>query len=155
MSRGTPAAGGRGVSGEWQQNGRSGHSRTAPASGTPHGRWADVQHYEPLRAHPAPHGHGRLPAAAAPAVPRMRSPRSTFADGATPIYDSLYAEYRRLFRALPGDRTGEEELRFDFGTPSGAGTGTWSRQDAPVTPWRAPAWHVPALPPAPRHGHHH
>lgn len=31
---------------------------------------------------------------------------------ATPIYDSLYSEYRRLFRALPGDRTGEEDLRF-------------------------------------------
>ena len=32
---------------------------------------------------------------------------------ATPIYDRLYAEYRRLFRALPGDRSGEEELRFE------------------------------------------
>ncbi|WP_153452754.1 hypothetical protein [Streptomyces smaragdinus] len=31
----------------------------------------------------------------------------------TPIYDELCAEYRRLFRALPGDRTGEEKLRFD------------------------------------------
>ncbi|MFJ6216102.1 hypothetical protein ACIQGZ_22615 [Streptomyces sp. NPDC092296] len=31
---------------------------------------------------------------------------------ATPIYDALYAEYRRLFRALPGDRAGEEDLRF-------------------------------------------
>ncbi|MFE9425822.1 hypothetical protein ACFYNO_22970 [Kitasatospora sp. NPDC006697] len=30
----------------------------------------------------------------------------------TPIYDELYSEYRRLFRALPGDRSGEEELRF-------------------------------------------
>ncbi|WP_069814287.1 hypothetical protein [Streptomyces sp. TP-A0874] len=30
----------------------------------------------------------------------------------TPIYDALYAEYRRSFRALPGDRTGEEELKF-------------------------------------------
>lgn len=30
----------------------------------------------------------------------------------TPIYDALYSEYRRLFRALPGDRTGEEDLRF-------------------------------------------
>ncbi|MER5865238.1 hypothetical protein [Kitasatospora sp. NPDC002040] len=30
----------------------------------------------------------------------------------TPIYDTLYSEYRRLFRALPGDRTGEEDLRF-------------------------------------------
>ncbi|MFC7219386.1 hypothetical protein ACFQLX_14585 [Streptomyces polyrhachis] len=31
----------------------------------------------------------------------------------TPIYDELCAEYRRLFRALPGDRAGEERLRFD------------------------------------------
>lgn len=31
----------------------------------------------------------------------------------TPIYDALFAEYRRLFRALPGDRSGEEQLRFD------------------------------------------
>jgi hypothetical protein len=31
---------------------------------------------------------------------------------ATPIYDALYAEYRRSFRALPGDRSGEEELGF-------------------------------------------
>ncbi|WP_329568860.1 hypothetical protein [Kitasatospora sp. NBC_01266] len=30
----------------------------------------------------------------------------------TPIYDELYSEYRRLFRALPGDRTGEEDMRF-------------------------------------------
>ncbi|GAA5014365.1 hypothetical protein [Kitasatospora paranensis] len=30
----------------------------------------------------------------------------------TPIYDALYSEYRRLFRALPGDRTDEEQLRF-------------------------------------------
>ncbi|MEV7601823.1 hypothetical protein AB0O91_31115 [Kitasatospora sp. NPDC089797] len=30
----------------------------------------------------------------------------------TPIYDELYSEYRRLFRALPGDRSGEEDLLF-------------------------------------------
>ncbi|GHB07619.1 MULTISPECIES: hypothetical protein [Streptomyces] len=30
----------------------------------------------------------------------------------TPIYDALYSEYRRLFRALPGDRSGEENLGF-------------------------------------------
>ncbi|MER6119974.1 hypothetical protein E6R60_20915 [Streptomyces sp. A0642] len=28
----------------------------------------------------------------------------------TPIYDALYSEYRRSFRALPGDRSGEEHL---------------------------------------------
>ncbi|MGX2998044.1 hypothetical protein JNUCC64_27900 [Streptomyces sp. JNUCC 64] len=37
---------------------------------------------------------------------------------ATPIYDALCAEYRRLFRALPGDRSGEEGTRF---TAFGAG----------------------------------
>ncbi|MFF1356897.1 hypothetical protein [Streptomyces sp. NPDC058297] len=31
---------------------------------------------------------------------------------ATPIYDALYSEYRRSFRALPGDRSGEENLSF-------------------------------------------
>ncbi|MGW3335779.1 hypothetical protein ACWDF9_35180 [Streptomyces rubiginosohelvolus] len=30
----------------------------------------------------------------------------------TPIYDALYSEYRRSFRALPGDRSGEENLSF-------------------------------------------
>ncbi|MFF0396142.1 hypothetical protein ACFYSJ_10245 [Streptomyces sp. NPDC005248] len=35
----------------------------------------------------------------------------------TPIYDALYFEYRRSFRALPGDRSGEENLGFvAFGT---------------------------------------
>lgn len=35
----------------------------------------------------------------------------------TPIYDALYSEYRRSFRALPGDRSGEESLGFkSFGT---------------------------------------
>nr|WSX52607.1 hypothetical protein OG409_28985 [Streptomyces sp. NBC_00974] len=30
----------------------------------------------------------------------------------TPIFDTLYSEYLRAFRALPGDRTGEEDLGF-------------------------------------------
>lgn len=42
----------------------------------------------------------------------MRPPHESVERSATPIYDALYAEYRRLFRALPGDRTGEEELEF-------------------------------------------
>ncbi|MBW5486467.1 hypothetical protein [Streptomyces bambusae] len=43
----------------------------------------------------------------------------------TPIYDALYSEYLRSFRALPGDRSGEEDLGFpSFGTyGSGSGTG--------------------------------
>ncbi|MFE5873387.1 hypothetical protein ACFQ6V_32695, partial [Streptomyces roseifaciens] len=40
----------------------------------------------------------------------------------TPIYDALYSEYRRSFRALPFDRSGEEELRFvGFGPQLGYG----------------------------------
>ncbi|TDC24370.1 hypothetical protein E1265_09880 [Streptomyces sp. 8K308] len=53
----------------------------------------------------------------------------SYGGSATPIYDSLCAEYRRLFRALPGDRTGEEELRFvGFSTIrpiTGSGSGGW------------------------------
>ena len=50
----------------------------------------------------------------APTTPLMPSPRSYEAEppSATPIYDALYSEFRRLFRALPGDRSGEEDLRF-------------------------------------------
>ncbi|MFW6689555.1 hypothetical protein [Streptomyces sp. MAR4 CNX-425] len=40
-------------------------------------------------------------------------PHAAARTSATPIYDALFAEYRRLFRALPGDRSGEELLRFD------------------------------------------
>jgi hypothetical protein len=37
----------------------------------------------------------------------------------TPIYDALYAEYRRAFKALPGDRSGEEDLGFkSFAEPT-------------------------------------
>lgn len=42
---------------------------------------------------------------------------------ATPIYDSLITEWLKTFRALPGDRSGEEEMKFvAFGlTPHGSG----------------------------------
>ncbi|KOY58487.1 hypothetical protein ADK59_08290 [Streptomyces sp. XY332] len=54
----------------------------------------------------------------------------------TPIYDTLYSEYLRAFRALPGDRTGEEDLgftAFSYGSAYtgggssayGAGSGTY------------------------------
>ncbi|MFF1698626.1 hypothetical protein ACFVXC_34200 [Streptomyces sp. NPDC058257] len=43
----------------------------------------------------------------------MRSSQDTGgAHSATPIYDALYSEYRRSFKALPGDRSGEEDLGF-------------------------------------------
>ncbi|OEV03163.1 hypothetical protein AN216_12990 [Streptomyces oceani] len=69
------------------------------------------------------------------------------------MYDSLYAEYRRLFRALPGDRSDEEELRFrGFGTVHGTGTGRWGDpRPLPRNLGSAPP-PVP-LPPAPRDGH--
>nr|WP_251071597.1 hypothetical protein [Streptomyces sp. ISL-43] len=44
----------------------------------------------------------------------------------TPIYDTLYSEYLRAFRALPGDRTGEEDLGFTAFSYGGAyATGTY------------------------------
>ncbi|MFF2352665.1 hypothetical protein ACFVVL_23105 [Kitasatospora sp. NPDC058115] len=47
------------------------------------------------------------------AIPGMRpSYDAEHPHSATPIYDELYSEYRRLFRALPGDRSGEEDLAF-------------------------------------------
>ncbi|WP_338694979.1 hypothetical protein V2W30_08570 [Streptomyces sp. Q6] len=93
---------------------------------------------------------------------------------ATPIYDALYAEYRRSFRSLPGDRTGEEDLGF---TAFGAGSygtrqhGTpyyptaqhhWNTQHTQHTPYaqhtqtsgrqHGQGSHFPAaLPPGPRH----
>jgi hypothetical protein len=103
-----------------------------------------VQPYEP---HPERSHHvGRSHLPAPWTGPEGSSPAS-----ATPIYDALYAEYRRLFRALPGDRSGEEELRFDaYGTVHG--TGTWGDAwgEHPLRTGRAlPA----ALPPAQRDGH--
>ncbi|MFD3543468.1 hypothetical protein ACFWUQ_28760 [Streptomyces sp. NPDC058662] len=72
------------------------------------------------------------------AVPPMRPCRdrdSAPAVSHTPIYDSLYSEYLRSFRALPGDRTGEEDLgftAFSYGGPYGAGSGSGSGWDAPT-----------------------
>lgn len=58
-------------------------------------------------------------------IPSARSAQdSQGGPSATPIYDALYAEYVRSFRALPGDRSGEEKLGFTaFGnTPHGSGS---------------------------------
>ncbi|MBQ0987611.1 hypothetical protein KBZ10_24435 [Streptomyces sp. F63] len=67
----------------------------------------------------------------------------------TPIYDSLYAEYRRQFRALPGDRLGEEDLGFKpFGIGLRESQNTWERV-RPPEPLRRHRRAVPrALPPA-------
>ncbi|MGW0614907.1 hypothetical protein [Streptomyces sp. NPDC002788] len=46
-------------------------------------------------------------------IPSARSAQDTQGGpSATPIYDALYAEYVKSFRALPGDRSGEEKLGF-------------------------------------------
>ena len=87
----------------------------------------------------------------------MRPAQDSSGHSATPIYDALYAEFRRSFRALPGDRSGEEELGFTaFGTVQnasgrpasrsrGTGTGVWQ----PVARQHASGL-IPALPPWPR-----
>ncbi|MFJ1569744.1 hypothetical protein [Streptomyces erythrochromogenes] len=52
----------------------------------------------------------------------------------TPIYDTLYSEYLRAFRALPGDRTGEEDLGFTAFSYGGGYTGTYG------SGWSGSAW---------------
>ncbi|MEV5315116.1 MULTISPECIES: hypothetical protein [unclassified Streptomyces] len=56
--------------------------------------------------------------------PPPRSAQDQSGPSPTPIYDKLYAEYVKSFRALPGDRSGEEKLGFTaFGSiPYGAGS---------------------------------
>ncbi|URM92797.1 hypothetical protein LUW75_20160 [Streptomyces sp. MRC013] len=103
----------------------------------------------------------------------MRPAEDGLSYSATPIYDALYSEYRRSFRALPGDRSGEEDLGFRaFGElppvrhpgggqgAAGHTTGThghgqgWQAQQyggyAAARPYGGPA--QVALPPAPRRG---
>lgn len=72
----------------------------------------------------------------------------------TPIYDALYAEYRRLFRTLPGDRSGEESLRFEgFGTLYSTGlTGSW-QDERRLRGASLPAALPPARGDAREHGH--
>ena len=99
-------------------------------------------------------------------IPAMRpAHEATAGQAPTPIYDALYSEYRRAFKALPGDRSGEEDLDFRaFGTglhSSHGGSG--SHQSHPVHlpgSWQPYpgirqhyGTHVPAaLPPGPRRG---
>ncbi|MGW4032235.1 hypothetical protein ACWEFL_23485 [Streptomyces sp. NPDC004838] len=76
----------------------------------------------------------------------------------TPIYDALYSEYRRSFRALPGDRSGEEDLGFHgFGTGLASSRGSVIPAAHPGAFWqpypRTHGGHPPALPPGPRRSH--
>ncbi|MEU6081053.1 hypothetical protein [Streptomyces sp. NPDC047108] len=74
---------------------------------------------------------------------------------ATPIYDALYAEYRRSFKALPGDRSGEEDLGFKpFGNREPHGS--WERTEGWDSGGRGQhRAGPPALPPAQRDNRKH
>ncbi|MFD8548290.1 hypothetical protein [Streptomyces sp. NPDC059649] len=110
--------------------------------------------------------HAYDPSARAPythPIPGMRpsqehgTTRPTDRGSTTPIYDALYAEYRRSFRALPGDRTDEPETAEVL-----RGTGSWARTTASTGHWEVvgrqpyhPRGHLPALPPSPRDARPH
>ncbi|MGR8011396.1 hypothetical protein [Streptomyces hypolithicus] len=114
-------------------------------------------------------------------IPAMRPSRDSQTERShTPIFDALYSEYRRSFRALPGDRSGEEDLRFTgftgyttgmhrsqgpgsgsqgshgtgFWQSAGSGTGSHGRDTGTHSSGRQHSGNhsPPALPPAPRRG---
>ncbi|MFD9795336.1 hypothetical protein ACFWXK_30795 [Streptomyces sp. NPDC059070] len=75
----------------------------------------------------------------------------TGAHSPTPIYDALYSEYRRSFRALPGDRSGEDDLGFrGFAALGHTGAHSFrpAHQQHPQMPHPQP---VPSLQPYPAH----
>lgn len=91
-------------------------------------------------------------------IPSMRPAQDvTAGTSPTPIYDALYSEYRRTFRTLPGDRSGEEDVPFRaFGTTVSTGVHGHGLRYASAYPtaWSAQQ-HPPtqvALPPGPRRG---
>ncbi|MFD8985470.1 hypothetical protein [Streptomyces sp. NPDC059564] len=86
----------------------------------------------------------------------------------TPIYDTLYSEYLRAFRALPGDRTGEEDLgftAFSYGSSYTGGpyTGSYGGGGSSYgSGWNGSAWqpsepwqpaYAPVPPPQPSYAH--
>ncbi|MER7046203.1 MULTISPECIES: hypothetical protein [Streptomyces] len=96
-------------------------------------------------------------------IPAMRPAHEMAPDHSlTPIYETLCAEYRRAFRTLPGDRSGEEDLGFRaFGAgPAGnRGYGAVTHTQYPGMGWQPypmprphMGHHPAALPPAPRRG---
>ncbi|MEV7546795.1 hypothetical protein [Streptomyces sp. NPDC089915] len=101
-----------------------------------------------------------------PALERDHAPAASH----TPIFDALYSEYLRSFRALPGDRSGEEDLGFtafsygsSYGSSYGGSTAGSGYGGSPgsaygggpyTTGWNGSAWQradpwQPAYPPAP------
>lgn len=69
-----------------------------------------------------------------------RAPSRTSTASATPIYDTLYSEYLRAFRALPGDRTGEEDLGFTaFSYGGGYGSGG-ANGSSYASGWNGSSW---------------
>ncbi|AWK08416.1 hypothetical protein [Streptomyces spongiicola] len=88
-----------------------------------------------------------------------RRPYESRNASATPIYDTLCSEYRRAFRSLPGDRSGEEDLVFKgFGTGLNGGGDPGAVAAGRFSPWpvavrqHTGGLHARALPPAPRRG---
>ncbi|MET9605776.1 hypothetical protein ABZZ17_12020 [Streptomyces sp. NPDC006512] len=75
----------------------------------------------------------------------------------TPIYDTLYSEYLRAFRALPGDRTGEEDLgftAFSQGSPYSSYSSGWNGSAWQSDPWQPSYAPVPPAPaPQPSYAH--
>ncbi|WHM39423.1 hypothetical protein QIY60_23045 [Streptomyces sp. BPTC-684] len=90
-------------------------------------------------------------------IPSMR-PAQDFSGGhsATPIYDALYSEYRRSFRALPGDRSNEDDLGFrGFAALGHSGSlgfrGAHQHHAQPVHPQVPHPQTVPSFHPYPAH----
>ncbi|NXY97294.1 hypothetical protein HYE82_23535 [Streptomyces sp. BR123] len=81
----------------------------------------------------------------------------------TPIYDTLCSEYLRAFRALPGDRTGEEDLAFTAFSYGGSYTGSvtvtgtygggWSGSGWQPEPWQPAYAPVPVQMPQPTYAY--
>ncbi|MEV7525672.1 hypothetical protein [Streptomyces sp. NPDC091371] len=72
-----------------------------------------------------------------------RAPSRTSTVSHTPIYDTLYSEYLRAFRALPGDRTGEEDLgftAFSYGGGYGSGAVGAGSVSSYASGWNGSSW---------------
>ncbi|MET7937670.1 hypothetical protein [Streptomyces sp. NPDC005322] len=95
--------------------------------------------------------------------PALEASADPWRQTATPIYDALYAEYRRLFRALPGDRSDEEDMGFvafsAIGQPRGLTSGGHGRTSGYGDGWDTGGLYyrayLPALPPGRRDGRGH